>query len=348
MGRSISKVKNNVRTLLIRRQPESIISGSQTEITLRMCADRTYIRSGRADHYVPAVAALPDGIPFSCENKLPLDIGEKFLVALLVMFLYLGDHLEEGCNLIKAFLTGRLGKRRVHLRPLVVLARRSISKISLSVRDCTAMEKLEPDLGVLFLVVSRGFEQLPYLDIAVFLCLGSIISVLVSSLALTGIRRSQIGLGLRTFKRFHDTCVFIVTAKVTLIFIYLAKFPDMADNYLEKKYDEYLHGKNIIRRANPSLDSLLSRVSGQQEQTAPDYRVKQAQLDAVIRSAERLGLDAEFSSDEGRGLVSIRCSTPEDLGALVLAARLKAAELGLHSRPALQKHEGQAEITIFR
>ena len=122
----------------------------------------------------------------------------------------------------------------------------------------------------------------------------------------------------------------------------------MADNYLEKKYDEYLHGKNIIRRANPSLDSLLSRVSGQQEQTAPDYRVKQAQLDAVIRSAERLGLDAEFSSDEGRGLVSIRCSTPEDLGALVLAARLKAAELGLHSRPALQEHEGQAEITIFR
>ncbi len=122
----------------------------------------------------------------------------------------------------------------------------------------------------------------------------------------------------------------------------------MADNYLEKKYDEYLHGRNIIRRANPSLDSLLSRVSGQQEQTAPDYRVKQAQLDAVIRSAERLDLDAEFSSDEGRGLVSIRCSTAEDLGALVLAARLKAAELGLHSRPALQEHEGQAEITIFR
>ena len=171
MGRSISKVKINVRTLLIRRQPESIISGSQTEITLRMRADRTYVRSGRADYNVPAVAALPDCIPFPCEHKLSLDIGEKFLVALLVMFLYLGDHLEEGCNLIKAFLTGRLGKRRVHLCPLVVLARRSVSKISFSVRDSTAMKQLEPDLGVLFLVVSRGFEQFPYLDIAVFLCL---------------------------------------------------------------------------------------------------------------------------------------------------------------------------------
>lgn len=122
----------------------------------------------------------------------------------------------------------------------------------------------------------------------------------------------------------------------------------MADNYLEKKYDEYIHGKSVIRRANPSLDTLLGKVAGPQERTDEDYAVKQAQLDAVMRSVSRLGLDAELSSDERGGRILLRGRSPEELGALTLAARLKAAELGLHSRQVLHHDEGLAEITLYR
>ena len=122
----------------------------------------------------------------------------------------------------------------------------------------------------------------------------------------------------------------------------------MADNYLEKKYDEYLHGKSVIRRANPSLDTLLGKVAGPQERTDEGYAVKRAQLDAVMRSASRLGLDAELSSDEPGGRILLRGRSPEELGALTLAARLKAAELGLHSRQVLHHDEGLAEITLYR
>ena len=122
----------------------------------------------------------------------------------------------------------------------------------------------------------------------------------------------------------------------------------MADNYLEKKYDEYLHGKSVIRRANPSLDTLLGKVAGPQERTDEGYAVKQAQLDAVMRSASMLGLDAELSSDERGGRILLRGRSPEELGALTHAARLKAAELGLHSRQVLHHDEGLAEITLYR
>lgn len=122
----------------------------------------------------------------------------------------------------------------------------------------------------------------------------------------------------------------------------------MADNYLEKKYDEYLHGKSVIRRANPSLDTLLGKVAGPQERTDEGYAVKQAQLDAVMRSASMLGLDAELSSDERGGRILLRGRSPEELGALTLAARLKAAELGLHSRQVLHHDERLAEITLYR
>ena len=99
----------------------------------------------------------------------------------------------------------------------------------------------------------------------------------------------------------------------------------MADNYLEKKYEEYLHGKSVIRRANPSLDSLLDRISSPQEHTDPDYAVKQAQLDAVVRSARKLDIEATISTDESNASITLRCPSQEGLGALVLAARLKAA-----------------------
>ncbi len=59
-------------------------------------------------------------------------------------------------------------------------------------------------------------------------------------------------------------------------------------------------------------------------------------------------MDATMSSDEASGRVFLRSRSPEELGALTLAARLKAAELGFHSSLALHRSEGLAEITLYR
>ena len=62
----------------------------------------------------------------------------------------------------------------------------------------------------------------------------------------------------------------------------------MADNYLEKREEELRRGKPSVRLANPSLDTLITRISGHTEATDTSYVVKEAQLEAITRSADRL------------------------------------------------------------
>ena len=104
----------------------------------------------------------------------------------------------------------------------------------------------------------------------------------------------------------------------------------MADNYLEKKYEEWKNGKPAIRRTSPSLESLIKKCgeSGGQD---PSYTVKQAQLDAIVRAAEGLGYGSVFTSDESRATIRIEQPDPVKLGESALAVRLKAAELRLHA-----------------
>ena len=64
------------------------------------------------------------------------------------------------------------------------------------------MQKLEPDLGVLLLVLRRILEQLAYLHIAILGGLRGIIQILSVSLALPRERGAQVLLGFRSFK-FH-------------------------------------------------------------------------------------------------------------------------------------------------
>ena len=122
----------------------------------------------------------------------------------------------------------------------------------------------------------------------------------------------------------------------------------MADNYLEKKYEEYLHGKSVIRRANPSLDSLLDFIRRDGGAAEPGYAVKQAQLDAAVRSAEKLGIEAEISTDEAAAEIRLRCGSAFSLGELTLAIRLKAAELKLSSEVSPGGACTEAVIRLFR
>ena len=123
----------------------------------------------------------------------------------------------------------------------------------------------------------------------------------------------------------------------------------MADNYLEKRSEELSRGKTVIRRSNPSLDSLLKSLGT--KVSDPSYVVKQAQLDALVRSASLLGADATFRTDEASATISLECPDPPTAGECLLALRLKAAELKLGSRiDSLCDKDGKfsAVLSLFR
>ena len=130
-------------------------------------------------------------------------------------------------------------------------------------------------------------------------------------------------------------------------------FNEMADNYLERKYDEYLHGRNVVRKVNPTLDGLLGRLAAENRDAGnaaaeSGYLVKQAQLDAVMRSASMLGLAVEMTSDEARAEISLRGTSAFALGQAALACRLKAAELHLSTDLRLEDSGTQVFIHLFR
>lgn len=123
----------------------------------------------------------------------------------------------------------------------------------------------------------------------------------------------------------------------------------MADNYLEKRSEELSRGKTVIRKSNPSLDSLLKSLGT--KVSDPSYVVKQAQLDALVRSASLLGADATFRTDEASATISLECPDPLTAGECLLALRLKAAELKLGSRiDSLCDKDGKftAVLSLFR
>ena len=123
----------------------------------------------------------------------------------------------------------------------------------------------------------------------------------------------------------------------------------MADNYLEKRSEELSRGKTVIRKSNPSLDSLLKSLGT--KVSDPSYVVKQAQLDALVRSASLLGADAMFRTDEASATISLECPDPLTAGECLLALRLKAAELKLGSRiDSLCDKDGKftAVLALFR
>ncbi len=121
----------------------------------------------------------------------------------------------------------------------------------------------------------------------------------------------------------------------------------MADNYLEKRYAELQRGKPVVIRNNPSLDSLLKKAASSSDQDS-GYVVKQAQLDAVVRSVTLLGFPCAFETSEtcpgSAAFIRIVSDESDDFisGEIMLAASLKAAELGLSCR--IDKSDKKIEL----
>lgn len=127
----------------------------------------------------------------------------------------------------------------------------------------------------------------------------------------------------------------------------------MADNYLEKKYEEYVKGKVVYRRQSPSLDTLIGKAGA--SASDPDYIVKQAQLDAMIRSARKLCPELVYESVEARSCVIVRvCENASDtwnsirFGEACAVLKLKAAELNLHCSEYLDIEDKSLVITVFK
>lgn len=113
----------------------------------------------------------------------------------------------------------------------------------------------------------------------------------------------------------------------------------MADNFLETQYEKWKRcEKTVIRRANPSLETLLGRLAewdAEEHCALSATKVKQAQLDAIIRAVRKVtASELEISSCEEKGEIRLNAPDEKTAGALALAARLKAAELNLRSSTA--------------
>lgn len=122
----------------------------------------------------------------------------------------------------------------------------------------------------------------------------------------------------------------------------------MADNYLEKKYEQLSKGRPIIRKANPSLDSLLTSANTPAENPDPNYMVSQRQAEAAVASARRLGMDfsATYWTDDSPQ-IKICCHNEYELGSVVTVIRLKLAELRLHADISLEGNAA-ARMMIYR
>lgn len=143
----------------------------------------------------------------------------------------------------------------------------------------------------------------------------------------------------------------------------------MADNWLEKKQAALSSGPTVIRKVNPSLEQLLRRISTAdaplpsahspqhpaevvkprsltwvadaptafttptEAQALALQMVKDAQLEAITRSAKILFPGMQFESSEGDpATIQVLSQVKyEALGKAILAMQLKAAELGLDS-----------------
>jgi len=111
----------------------------------------------------------------------------------------------------------------------------------------------------------------------------------------------------------------------------------MADNYLEKKMEEFREGRKAVRRPSTSVEGLLKHIS--EPSDASSDTVMGAQLEAMVRAAKHLPEADCFRFEIDEKAAAIRLLGPGsprvhvmEAGELILAMRMKAAELHLYSK----------------
>ena len=170
-----------------------------------MVADGADVRGGRPDNDMPTIGALPDAVAVAGEDEAAFDVGEEFAVALFVFFLDSAYHAELGSDFGEAFGIGLGGHAVVHVGPFEILAVGRVFQVLGCSRNA-AVQVLEPDLGVFFLVGSGLLEDLGDLHVAVLLSLGGVEGVLVAGHGLSGECFQEVLLGFGSFQVHISVC----------------------------------------------------------------------------------------------------------------------------------------------
>ena len=147
-----------------------------------------------ADDDVAAVAAFPHLHFAFGEDLFGLDVVQQGAVTLLVVLLDGGHTTELGGQLGEALGLCSLGKAFLHIGPLIVLACGGSGQVLGGGAD--AVQLLEPQLGVLLLVLGCLQEEGGNLLKAFLLGLRGEVGVLVAGLALASEGGVQVLLGL--------------------------------------------------------------------------------------------------------------------------------------------------------
>lgn len=127
----------------------------------------------------------------------------------------------------------------------------------------------------------------------------------------------------------------------------------MADNFLERQMEAYREGVKVVRMQGRPLDGLLRRLDVAFDVHSSSELVKQAQLDAAVRSASYIGDDFTFVASEQAQSVVVKMADASELsllrlGGLVMAIRLKAEELGLKTTISHNEGEPSAEVKFYK
>ena len=111
-----------MRFFMFRQDGMSVILRLDLEECLRMLAGRADLRRFFTDINMPAVAAFPAAGTGFDPHFILLNVGEQFLITLLVTFFDRGDPLEKAGDVIKTFGFRLLREVLVHLRPFLMFA----------------------------------------------------------------------------------------------------------------------------------------------------------------------------------------------------------------------------------
>ena len=117
-----------------------------------------------------AITASPGDLAVFLEDFAGIEVIQQVAVAFLVLLLGDADHVEDGGDLLEAFLASLRCEGRVEFRPFLVLATGCRLQVFRRGRDdpggesgrdlrAAALEELEESLGVLFLLVRRFQED---------------------------------------------------------------------------------------------------------------------------------------------------------------------------------------------
>ena len=168
-----------------------------------MLADGADCGSLLADVDVSAVAAFPHGDLVLLEDHTGLDVLQEVEVPLLVGLLDSADGLEESGDLGESLLPGGLGELLVHGGVLVVLSGGGVLQVLDGLGNLVVVEGLEPQLGVLLLVLGGLEEDVGDLLVSLFLGLGGVVGVLVPGHGLASEGGLQVCFCFGSFE-FHD------------------------------------------------------------------------------------------------------------------------------------------------